>query len=297
MKKFLIALVFALSMALTGCSHSQKLKIQESWPQRAVAQPSTIKIASFNIQVFGQAKISDAKIMDVLSRIIERYDIVAIQEVRSAKENVIPELLSHINKGDLKYDYVISKRLGRTGSKEQYAFVYNTKTVNLISGSAYVVGDPEDVFEREPFVVYFRSGNFDFKIVDIHIKPEDVEAELIHLRTVINDIYKGSSEKDIIVLGDMNADGSYFNEAKLAVIFPSWIQLIDNSQDTTVAVSENTYDRMMTREKTANEEYDGISGVFRWDTEYGLTDSGFVKKVSDHYPIYAEFKTNLPDDD
>jgi len=297
MKKLSIVLILAVSVVLSGCSHSQRLKIQEPRLQHAVVRPSTIRMASFNIQVFGQAKMSDARIMDVLARIIKRYDIMAIQELRSTKENVIPELLSYINKGDLKYDYVISKRLGRTGSKEQYAFVYNTKTVNLISGSAYVVGDPEDVFEREPFVAYFKSGNFDFKIVDIHIKPEDVEAELTHLAVVINDIYNDSSEKDIIVLGDMNADGSYFNEAKLAVIFPSWIQLIDNSQDTTVAVSENTYDRMMTRKETANEEYDGISGVFGWDVEYGVTDADFVKRVSDHYPVYAEFRTDLPDDD
>jgi len=297
MKKLSIVLILAVSVVLSGCSHSQKFKTQKPRLQHPVARSSTIRVGSFNIQVFGQSKMSDAKIMDVLAKIIKRYDIIAIQEVRSTKENVIPKLLSYINKDDLRYDYVISKRLGRTGSKEQYAFVYNTKTVNLIPGSAYVVDDPKDVFEREPFVAYFRSGNFDFKIVDIHIKPEDVEAELIHLESVINDIYKGSSEKDIIVLGDMNADGSYFNEKKMAMIFPFWIQLIDNSQDTTVAVSENTYDRMMTREETANEEYDGISGVFNWDKEYGVTDSDFVKKVSDHYPIYAEFKTNLLDDD
>jgi len=296
MKKLRVALVFAVFIALAGCLHPQ-LKTQEPQPQLAIAQSSIVKIASFNIQVFGRSKISDTKIMDMLAKIIKRYDIVAIQEIRSAKGYVIPSLLSHINKGDLKYDYVISKRLGRTESKEQYAFVYNTKTVSLIPGSAYVVDDAEDVFEREPFVAYFKSGNFDFKIVDIHIKPEDVEAELTHLAVVINDIYKNSSEKDIIVLGDMNADGSYFNEAKLSTIFQTWVQMIDNFQDTTVAVSANTYDRMMTRKETANEEYDGISGVFGWDVEYGVTDADFVKRVSDHYPVYAEFRTDLPDYD
>ena len=95
----------------------------------------------------------------------------------------------------------------------------------------------------------------------------------------------------------MNADGSYFNENNLAVIFPSWIQLIGNNEDTTVAVSNNTYDRMMTRNTTANVEYTGTSGVFRWDSEYNVTDSSFIKNVSDHYPIYAEFRTDLPDDD
>jgi hypothetical protein len=202
-----------------------------------------------------------------------------------------------VNDANTNYDYIISQTLGRTGSKEQYAFVYNTKTVDLIPESSYVVADPDDVFEREPFVAFFRSGNFDFKLVNNHIKPEDVSAELSRLAVVINDIYDNSSEKDIIVLGDMNADGSYFDENKLVVTFPLWIQLIGNDEDTTVAISDNTYDRMMTRDTTASVEYTGKSGVFRWDAEYGVTDNSFVKKVSDHYPIYAEFRTGLPDDD
>ncbi len=71
----------------------------------------------------------------------------------------------------------------------------------------------------------------------------------------------------------------------------------EDVEDTTVAVSDNTYDRMMTRDTIANVEHTGKSEVFRWDTEYGVTDAGFIKKVSDHYPIYAEFRTDLPDDD
>ncbi len=79
--------------------------------------------------------------MNTLSRIIKNFDVVAIQEVRSTEENVIPDLLSYVNNAGGKYDYVISKRLGRSGSKEQYAIVYNTKRVSLIPGSSYVVND------------------------------------------------------------------------------------------------------------------------------------------------------------
>ncbi len=260
-------------------------------------KPQVISIASFNIQVFGQSKIKKPEVMDIIAKIIKKYDVVAIQEIRSKEQNVIPALLNLVNDEDTKYDYVISERLGRTSSKEQYAFVYNPKTVTLIPDSTYVVDDPDDVFEREPFVSYFKSGNFDFKIVNNHIKPGDVSNELKHLAVVINDIYDSSAEKDIIVVGDMNADGSYFNEDNLVVILPLWVQLIGNDKDTTVAVSDNTYDRMMTCDTTSSVEYTGTSGVFRWDNEYGITDIGFVKKVSDHYPVYAEFRVDLEDDD
>ena len=279
----IVALIF-----IAGCVSTNNSDIQEA---------NYIKIASFNIQIFGQSKISKPEIMDIISKIIKRYDVVAIQEVRSKEQNVIPTLLSYVNDANTNYDYIISQRLGRTRSKEQYAFVYNTKTVDLVSESSYVVADPDDVFEREPFVAFFRSGNFDFKLVNNHVKPEDVSAELSQLAVVINEIYNSFTEKDIIVLGDMNADGSYFNEDNLVVIFPLWIQLISNDEDTTVAISDNTYDRMMARDTTANVEYTGKSGVFRWDAEYGVTDNSFIKKVSDHYPVYAEFRTDLPDDD
>ena len=289
MKRKYLIIILAISLILAaGCREAGNSDKQEA---------GSIKIASFNIQVFGQSKINKPEVMDVLSKIIKKFDIVAIQEVRNKEQNVIPTLLNLVNDADTKYDYVISERLGRTGSKEQHAFVYNTKTVDLISESSYVVADPEDVFEREPFVAFFRSGNFDFKLVNNHIKPEDVSAELRQLAVVINDIYDSSSEKDVIVLGDMNADGSYFDEDNLVVMFPLWIQLIGNDGDTTVAISDNTYDRMMTRDTTANVEYTGKSGVFRWDAEYGVTDNSFIKKVSDHYSVYAEFRTDLPDDD
>lgn len=289
MKRKYVMIILTVALIFTaGCHGANNLNKQKA---------GSIRIASFNIQIFGQSKINKPKVMDMLSRIIRRYDVVAIQEVRSKEQNIIPSLLSLVNDADTRYDYAISERLGRTASKEQYAFVYNTKTVNLISGSSYVIDDLDDIFEREPFVAFFRSGNFDFKLVNNHIKPEDVSAELSQLAVVINEIYNSSTEKDIIVLGDMNADGSYFNEDNLVVIFPLWIQLISNDEDTTVAISDNTYDRMMTRDTTASVEYTGKSGVFRWDVEYGVTDTSFIKKVSDHYPVYAEFRTDLPDDD
>ncbi|MBU2634802.1 MAG: hypothetical protein KJ674_06210 [Nanoarchaeota archaeon] len=53
----------------------------------------------------------------------------------------------------------------------------------------------------------------------------------------------------------------------------------------------------MTRDTTSSVEYTDTAGVFRWDTEYGETDPAFIKKVSDHYPVYAEFRTDLADDD
>lgn len=43
----------------------------------------TIKIASFNIQVFGRSKASKPEAMEVLASITSQFDIVAIQEIKN----------------------------------------------------------------------------------------------------------------------------------------------------------------------------------------------------------------------
>jgi hypothetical protein len=49
---------------------------------------------------------------------------------------------------------------------------------------------------------------------------------------------------------------------------------------------------------TLNHEYiPGSASVFYYDQKYGITDKNFVAGVSDHYPVYAEFRTDLNDDD
>lgn len=47
-----------------------------------LAAESTITIANFNVQVFGQKKASKPDVVDTLAKIISRFDIVATQELR-----------------------------------------------------------------------------------------------------------------------------------------------------------------------------------------------------------------------
>ena len=67
----------------------------------------TIKIASFNIQVFGQSKSSKPEVMEILADIIRGFDIVAIQEVRDKPGTAIVRLLNTVNSNGSKYDYII----------------------------------------------------------------------------------------------------------------------------------------------------------------------------------------------
>jgi endonuclease/exonuclease/phosphatase family metal-dependent hydrolase len=98
-----------------------------------------------------------------------------------------------------------------------------------------------------------------------------------------------TGEPDVICLGDFNADGLYFDETTYDSVLPAatYRWLFDNTLDTTVAPSANTYDRMVTLSAT-DEDFTGRAGVFRFDEALSL-GSLSATDVSDHYPIWAEF--------
>ncbi len=264
-------------------------------------EPSAIKIAAFNIQIFGRTKRQKDYVMDMLTKIVREFDIVLIQEIRDSTEETAPYFLLKINEMEgAKYRFVRSERLGRTTSKEAYAYFYNSKTVEFIEDSDYVYDDVNDVFEREPYIASFRSGNFDFTLVGIHTKPDDAYSEIGNVTHVVYDVLsKNPDEKDVIALGDFNADGRYFDEDDPTNLFKAsefyWV--IANDMDT-MTTTDNTYDRVVLMNPTYSYEYIRDSAeVFYFDTEYGIDNATLVEEVSDHYPIYAEYETGFEDDD
>jgi endonuclease/exonuclease/phosphatase family metal-dependent hydrolase len=272
-----------------------------SLDQNQTAETQTAKIAAFNIQIFGKTKSDKPEVMVVLTNIVREFDIVLIQEIRDATEQTIPNFIQQINQANgVLYSYIESPRLGRTTSKEAYAYIYNTQAVQFVQGSDYVYDDNNDVFEREPYIATFKIGNFDFTLAGIHTKPEDAYNEIGNLTTVISSIQTAKpNEKDIIVMGDFNADGSYYNEDDTSnpLKAPQYNWIITNNIDTTVK-TDNTYDRIIILDTTLNHEYDaGTAQAFHFDQAYGLNNQTFVEEISDHYPVFAQYKTNLQDDD
>ncbi len=264
-------------------------------------ESGTITIAAFNIEVFGRSKREKDDVMKVLVNITREFDVVLIQEIRDSSEETIPYFLNEINgiEGP-KYGFVRSERLGRTTSKEAYAYLYNTETIDFIEGSDYVYNDVDDVFEREPYIASFRSGNFDFTLIGIHTKPDDARLEIGNLTNVVSFVLSENMvEKDVIVMGDFNADGRYFNENDPSNPFKTskYYWIVTNDMDTMIK-TDYTYDRMVLTNATYSYEYiKESSTVFYFDTEYGINNATLVESVSDHYPIYAEFRTDLTDDD
>ncbi|MFN7991364.1 MAG: endonuclease/exonuclease/phosphatase family protein [Candidatus Micrarchaeia archaeon] len=261
---------------------------------------SNLTIASFNIQVFGESKRSKSEVMDVLAKTARRFDIMAIEELRDDTETTLPFYLERINSlPGPRYSAVSSPRLGRTSSKENYAFIYNTDDILLVPDSNYTFVDPPagtstDLFQREPFIARFRSasGNFTFVLMVIHTEPDSTPEELNDLPKAVDDAKKKfPDEHDFIILGDMNADCSYLRPTdNISLRGPAYTWLIPDTADTTTKSTDCAYDRIILADG-AKENYAGRWGIFRFDQEYGLNQTQ-TEAVSDHYPVWAEFNAN-----
>lgn len=246
-------------------------------------------IASFNIQVFGTSKMAKTDVMNVIIHTIRQFDIVAIQEVRSKDDEILPKLVAALNQDGSRYNFLIGPRLGRTVSTEQYAYVYDTNRVEYDPTCVGTVPDPKDLLHREPFVARFRPRTsvperaFSFWLVNIHTDPDDVPIEVDALADVFQMMRTVRPEEDdVILLGDLNASETQMGRlGKLPGMTIVLRGTMTNTRQT------KAYDNILF-DSTATSEYTGRWGVFNLTTQYGLTTEQALL-VSDHFPVWAEF--------
>jgi deoxyribonuclease-1-like protein len=263
---------------------------QDSGPPlpRVERQTGAIRIASFNIQVFGVKKLGKPRVRSLLAEIVRRFDIVAIQEIR-ATQDILPQFIDTVNATGRHYDFVIGPRLGRTSSKEQYAFVFDTASIEVDRNALYTVADPDDLLQREPLVGWFRVRGpppdqaFTFSLVDIHTEPDRAAQELDALADVFRAVRDdGRGEDDVILLGDLNADDHHLGRlGQISHIHAAISAVASNTRGTKL------YDNLIFSD-VATSEFTGRWGVFDIIREFNLTTDEALE-VSDHMPVWGEF--------
>ena len=304
-KRILGSILLMFAIVIAGCDAEQFAEFLQDaqTPPSVGGRPDTsqptataardedsITIASFNIQVFGQSKLKKPAAMDVLAKVVRRFDVVAIQEIRSKKDDVMPRFVKLINSDGSRYDFVIGERLGRTSSKEQYAFVFDTTRIQAVPMSTYTVPDPGDHLHREPLAASFRvvgrpTGEaFTFTLVNIHTDPDETKTELNALDDAF--VYvktQNPAEDDVIILGDLNVDADHLGQlGQLPNI--TWVVPATTMTNTR---GSKSYDNIVF-DKSATVEYTGSGGVLNLLTEFDLTKDEALK-VSDHLPVWATF--------
>jgi endonuclease/exonuclease/phosphatase family metal-dependent hydrolase len=249
-----------------------------------------ITICSFNIQVFGESKISKPQVVDVLTKVVRKFDIVAIQEVRAKSDSVIPQFLSAINADGSRYQFVIGPRLGRTVSKEQYTFIYDSTRIEVDPSSVGTSPNPGDRLHRPPLHARFRvranppESGFSFWLVDTHTDPDEVSAEVNALADVFIEMKAlRPDEDDVILLGDFNAGPPQFGKIK-QIPGVGWAV----SGVTTNTRRSKTYDNLIFDTRTTT-EYTGRWGVLDLQNTFGMSIDKALE-VSDHNPVWAAFR-------
>ena len=249
-----------------------------------------ITICSFNIQVFGESKIAKPQVVDVLAKVVRKFDIVAVQEVRAKSDSVIPQFLSAINADGRRYQFVIGPRLGRTVSKEQYTFIYDSTRIEVDPSSVGTSPNPGDRLHRPPLHARFRvranppESGFSFWLVDTHTDPDEVSAEVNALADVFMEMKAlRPDEDDVILLGDLNAGPPQFGKIK-QVPGVGWAV----SGVTTNTRRSKTYDNLIFDTRTTT-EYTGRWGVLDLQNTFGLSIDKALE-VSDHNPVWAAFR-------
>lgn len=252
------------------------------------------RIATFNIKVFGKTKMGKPDVVTQLVDTVLQYDLVAIQEIKDIDETVPYDFLAELNNASGNFwNMSLSVRSGTQAddqsSQEQYAYYYNHSVFREIGEGELYNDSANDYFQREPYRAQFEllnaSGNssgFDFTLFTIHTKPASALAEIDALHEVIQSYQENdTTETDVILLGDLNADCSYATAQELwesPLRQPQYNWLVNDIADTTVSSTDCAYDRIIT--------LDDLNGrlVGSWGIDTSITNTS----VSDHYPVWFD---------
>ncbi|PVW13940.1 endonuclease/exonuclease/phosphatase family protein [Marixanthomonas spongiae] len=291
----------------------------------AKALDRNLLIATWNIRAFGnltrkwQSQEDDSPKRDLqsivcIAEIISRFDVIAIQEVKS-NIRALRDTLKLL--GDHWSLILTDVTKGSAGNGERMAYLFDTRRVNL-SGLACELVVPkewssgvdnhvlENQFVRTPYAVSFKSCGQTFILVTLHIKygkkSSDRIAELKWIAKWLAD-WAGdinAYHQNLITLGDFNIDerGDLLNKTFLeeGLYVPPALQ----NEVVTRSIFNETkyYDQIawfMNNQHVPNLSLEFKTGGHFDFLSTALTNRDLTKQrlsfmLSDHYPLWAEFR-------
>lgn len=282
-------------------------------------------IATWNIRSFGNytrvdmsgpndSPKRDKHSVFCIAEIIRRFDVIAVQEVKSnirALRDTMKEL------GDEWSMILTDVTKGSAGNGERMAYIFDTRRVRL-SGLACELVVPKEwysdidadalneQFVRTPYAVSFISGTKTFILVTLHIKYGKKSKDRIKelkgiaewLSTWASDI--NAYHQNLITLGDFNIDcrGDLLDKTFLSEGLFVPPQLQDPSVTRSIFNETKYYDQIAWFND--NQKVPNLSMEFHNAGSYdfvptALSNRNLKKRsvswmISDHYPLWAEFK-------
>ena len=258
----------------------------------------------------------DLRGLRAIGEIIRRFDIIAVQEVKGDLR-ALRDLINWLGR-DWAF-LMTDVTAGSAGNSERMAYLFDRRRVEP-SGLACELVVPEEwlaevapdalrrQFARTPYAVSFRAGRHTFILVTLHVKygdaPAERAAELHGIARWMRDWAARTNawSQDLIALGDFNIDRrddplwQAFTSTGLTV--PP--DLVDAPRSIFAAADEPTTDKYYDQIAWfADTDGTGLSMTYRRGgcvdflpyvyTDTGLTRNEISWRVSDHYPLWAEF--------
>ncbi|XP_066473047.1 deoxyribonuclease gamma [Tiliqua scincoides] len=261
----------------------------------------SLRICSFNVRSFGEAKRTRPEIVDIIVKVISRCDIMLLMEIKDNSNRICPFLLEQLNaQSPEEYNYVVSNRLGRRTYKEQYAFFYRPRLVTVKHTYQYPDLQPgdEDALSREPFVIWFSSPQTvarEFVIIPLHTTPETAVREIDELYDVYLNVKQQWKSENFFFMGDFNAGCGYVAKKHWKNIrlrtHTEFVWLIDDKADTTVKASTHCpYDRIVLHgDRLRQAIVPNSASVFDFQSAFEMTEVQALA-VSDHFPVEVQLR-------
>lgn len=262
-----------------------------AFPNHAAA--NRIRIASFKLSG-STPQANPAMTKGVIADICQKHDLIAFQEVNGHKPGWLDELTAEISRqsnGRAIYHHA-SDHVRVARNEPQYAFVYNTATLDLEMGHTYTVADPDNVLVREPLVGWFRTRlanqneAFTFTVANIQLDRKHPGNEIAYLGSLYDAIRRdGRGEDDVIFVGDFKSGDRALKNAQKKFGM-TWVV----SDQATNTMNDAQYDNLVFNQM-ATLEFTGNGGVIDFLKVYNL---GFrdAMAISEHMPVWAEFSAS-----
>ncbi len=268
---------------------------------RAAEEPQTlpggmvrpIRVATFHLGRFDEAKLANRRVSDVLVRLFPRFDLVAVQGVRGKNQGVLVRLVEQLNATAASvgrnFDFAVSSSQQRDAPEHYNAFVFDRNRIDVDRTTVQYVEDRLNRFRIKPLVGAFRvrgpdpAEAFTFTLINVEVDRERAAEELDLLaaayRAVRND---GRNEDDIILLGDLESDDQRLGQlGKLPGVSP-----ILSGVPTTVRGTQLLDNILLNPRFTC--EFTGRVDVMDLLREFELTMPAALE-ISEHLPVWAEF--------
>ena len=286
---------------------------------------TNLLIASWNIKEFGHTTQRLPESYFYIAEIITRFDLVAIQEVKSTLNDFkkIMRLLGS------DYEYVLNDITnGNKGNSERSAYIFNKKRVKF-GGLAGELNAWDELIKqksskitslsRTPFITGFKAGWKKFALINLHLHPdkskdkefiEDVLRRRAEVQLLL-DILQAKIEDDelwtdhLILVGDFNfypsTKKSEYDDPTVKLINDAGFVEVESLKGKMTNVSNNTaFDRFFIRTSKYFEigSSDDAGNVFKF-FNYVFKTSNYLEYSNEMIEAYesGDGKRNIRDND